>query len=278
MAENQRPLSDFISSVEQVDAPQVSPEDLGEKPKKEKSKAFPIIVGILLVLILVMGGYYVYKQYFAQEEGDENTEVEENNYEEYSMKNTGWALFSVPEYEFSAEISPYSMSKEVQGVDVEWYWFVQLENAENIPYMNTLYPNYIKSINISFSPNAEYLFNCDEGCDGGHHIIIDIYENKEENSLSEIKETYFNNRRQLVKTEGSYPFEIIEFEENQKWNREVVKYCANDPANESGVCFGDYYILVNSDFIYFVWYYQNTEPQESYQESQKVIDSFTFGE
>ncbi|MBP6976037.1 hypothetical protein KBB42_00350 [Candidatus Dojkabacteria bacterium] len=85
MAENQRPLSDFISSVEQVDAPEVSAEDLGEKPKKEKSKVFPIIVGILLVLILGMGGYYVYKQYFAQEEEDlnidTNTEVEEESAE-----------------------------------------------------------------------------------------------------------------------------------------------------------------------------------------------------
>ncbi len=76
MAENQRPLSDFISSVEQVDAPNISAEDLGEKPKTEKSKVFPVIVGILLVLILGMGGYYVYKQYFAP---DSELLTEESN-------------------------------------------------------------------------------------------------------------------------------------------------------------------------------------------------------
>ena len=68
MAENERPLSDFITSVEQVDAPDVSEQDMGVESKQKKSKAFPIVVGILSVLILGMGGYYVYTQYFAQEE------------------------------------------------------------------------------------------------------------------------------------------------------------------------------------------------------------------
>ncbi len=89
MAENQRPLSDFISSVEQVDAPNISAEDLGEKPKTEKSKVFPVIVGILLVLILGMGGYYVYKEYFAKEEvsttvEDLDTEINNETQEEGS--------------------------------------------------------------------------------------------------------------------------------------------------------------------------------------------------
>lgn len=74
MATNETPLSDLISSVEQVGGPEISPEDLGEKPKNQKSKTFPIIVGILLVLILGMGGYYVYNNYFAKED---TTAVEE---------------------------------------------------------------------------------------------------------------------------------------------------------------------------------------------------------
>lgn len=84
MEENQRPLSDFISSVEQVDAPDIPNEEVNERPKNKKSKAFPIIVGILLVLILGMGGYYVYKQYFAQGEESVNTDVTEEQVDEQS--------------------------------------------------------------------------------------------------------------------------------------------------------------------------------------------------
>ena len=86
MAENQRPLSDFISSVEQVDAPDIPSEDVGEKPKTQKSKAFPIIVGILLLFILGMGGYYVYKQYFAQEEEIVVNEEESLNEDEQQVE------------------------------------------------------------------------------------------------------------------------------------------------------------------------------------------------
>ena len=76
MEENQRPLSDFISSVEQIDAPDIPNEGIGEEPKNKKSKAFPIIVSILLVLILVAGGYYVYTNYIKDQDTPEETSEE----------------------------------------------------------------------------------------------------------------------------------------------------------------------------------------------------------
>ncbi len=61
MAENQKPLSDFISSVEQVDVPvEGVEEEVKEEVKQKKSKVFPILVGILLFFIIGMGGYYIY--------------------------------------------------------------------------------------------------------------------------------------------------------------------------------------------------------------------------
>ncbi len=84
MAENERPLSDFISSVEQVEVVEDTPPTEGSvKPVGKKSKAFPIIVGILLLFIIGMGGYYVYKQYYGEEEVDvfvneESTDIDLN--------------------------------------------------------------------------------------------------------------------------------------------------------------------------------------------------------
>ena len=79
---------------------------------KGRSKGFMFLVSILLLLILGLGGYYLYTQYFAPdeveqvqeqnlEETDEqedvvnDSEVEERS--EYEMKNEGWALYSYPE-------------------------------------------------------------------------------------------------------------------------------------------------------------------------------------
>ena len=70
MAENERPLSELISSIKQQDftpSEDISTEEAGT-PKGKKSKAFPIIVSILLVLILVVGGYYVYINYIKEQE------------------------------------------------------------------------------------------------------------------------------------------------------------------------------------------------------------------
>lgn len=78
MAENEKPLSDYISSVEQVDVPVEGEQEVtaeGDKPKK--SKVFPIVVGILLLLIIVMGGFYLFKQYFGEEDKDINENEQE---------------------------------------------------------------------------------------------------------------------------------------------------------------------------------------------------------
>ena len=72
MAENQKPLSDFISSVEQVDVPvEGVEEEVKEEVKQKKSKVFPILVGILLFFIIGMGGYYIYNEYLVEKNVEE---------------------------------------------------------------------------------------------------------------------------------------------------------------------------------------------------------------
>ncbi len=81
MSQVEKPLSELISSIDQVDGVTPSEQDGSEiQPEKKKSKGFLIVVSILLFLILGMGGYYVYKQYFAQEDPstEENLDVETN--------------------------------------------------------------------------------------------------------------------------------------------------------------------------------------------------------
>ena len=57
------PRSEAISPVEETPS---SP--IVQAPEKGKSKTFVIVVSILLLLIVGVGGYYVYTQYFAPEE------------------------------------------------------------------------------------------------------------------------------------------------------------------------------------------------------------------
>lgn len=70
MAENEKPLSELISSIEQQDFTPPENMNLEEEgnSKEKKSKAFPIIVSILLVFILAVGGYYVYTNYIKEQE------------------------------------------------------------------------------------------------------------------------------------------------------------------------------------------------------------------
>ena len=85
MEGNQRPLSDFISSIEQVDAPEEIPDQEEQKPQKKKNNSFIIIVSILLVLIVGVGIYYFFTSKPEEEEIQNNAPVEEPiNVSEYT--------------------------------------------------------------------------------------------------------------------------------------------------------------------------------------------------
>ncbi|NLZ24250.1 hypothetical protein GX888_00670 [Candidatus Dojkabacteria bacterium] len=85
MSQEQKPLSELIGSIEQQD---FTPEDSADSSigssKQKGSKSFMIIVLLLLLLIAGMGGYYAYKQYYAEPEPELAEEFEEEFEEEYS--------------------------------------------------------------------------------------------------------------------------------------------------------------------------------------------------
>lgn len=267
MEQTETPLSELISSPEQ--------EEANSKEKsvvKKKNKAFPIIVGILLLLILGVGGYYVYTQYFVDTEDnnkEEDITVTDNDCEEYNMKNSGWALFSLPEYEFSAEISPYRMNKTIDGSLIEWGWTAKILQNDD-----SLYPNYLTDVHLEFYPDETYnVFGCGGGCAQEHMIYIEIYENEGAKSLNDVKTIYFEN----VKNDGAKNNYIptITEQEEEKWGHKVITFIESAPADFDNY---DGHIIVNSKYVYIVRYFRSLTPTESYQESQKVIDSFEFGE
>lgn len=290
MADLSKPLSESLSGISQVDmTPEMKEEEKEVESKPKKSKTFLIVVIILLVLILGMGGYYVYTQYFKgveeevvdvvqedlteqESENIEEQEVEEitvspsSDSEEYIMKNTGWALFSLPEYGFSAEIPSYTMEQSVQEVNVKWSWTSKLEE-----YDNGLYPNYLTTAFLSFYPDITDVFGCGGGCAQEHMITIRVYENSGAKSLEEVKEMYFEN----VKDDGEnndYIPTISQLQE-QKWGESVITFTQSVPAD-----FNEYdgHIVVNNEYVYIIQYYRSETPIESYEISEKVLESFEF--
>ncbi len=296
MAENEKPLSDFISSVEQVDVPvEGVPEEVSVVVKPKKSKVFPILVGILLLFIIGMGGYYVYNEYIKGGPNDflkapdsvpspdlepiDSSVIDPaqlDNLGKYITENSGTRKFSVPEYEFSADMPLFTM-KITEGIEgeegknyqtTEWSW-----NAEELEYEFSIeqYPNYLKSIILDFLPGGE-VPGCGLGCVHEHEIHVDVYENKGEKSLDDVKEVFFAN----IKTLEDEEFKInITDSKAFKWDNEVIKF--------SGIGLGpdtidDGYLVVSPKFVYIISYYLGDEQADSLKVANDLIDSFKFGE
>lgn len=297
MAENEKPLSDYISSVEQVDVPVDVVE--GEKEvvvKPKKSKVFPILVGILLLFIIGMGGYYVYKEYIKGGPNDflkspddvptpdlepvDSSVIDPSQLDtlgEYVTQNNGTRTFTLPQYEFSAEMPIFTMKKTegLEGEDgkyyetINWAW-----NAEELqlddPSIN-LYPDYLKSISMTFLPGGEAP-GCGLGCVHLHDIEINIFQNKGEKSLDSVKKVYFANIKALEDEENK-----INITESKafKWNNEIIKFSGIGSGPDS---LNDGYLVVTPKFVYIVSYYLGDEQVDSLQVANDLIDSFKFGE
>jgi hypothetical protein len=293
MENSNKPLSEALSGISQVDInPEVKEEVKEVKPKK--SKSFLIIVSILLLLIIGVGGYYIYTQYFentdeveqvdtleedvntdeeVSEEVEEDIVAEEEN-EGYVMKNKGWALFSLPEYGFSAEIPSYTMSREIDNVTVKWHWTAEARASERVELgHDSILPGYIETVYIKFLPDNTNLFQCGEGCGDEHVFTIDIYENTGAKSLTELKNAYFTALIELSEGDDSVP--IITDQLETKWGLKVVSFTETEP---SGSRLREEYIVSNDRYLYTIGFFQSEDPIESYEISEKVFNSFEFGE
>ncbi len=280
MVENEKPLSDYISSVEQVEVPVEGEEGVEQEiVKPKKSKVFPILVGILLLLIIGMGGYYVYKEYFAKEKVDTSQVIEEEEEEssDNTMEQNNAESVNLPEYEFSAQMPSFTMDSEdyVPGEVEEsfalysWSWLAEVRG--DIEIEKEWYPNYLKTVGMTFYPGNE-AFGCGLGCGQEHIIKVDIYENKEVKSLQEVKEIYFENV--ALEQDDELGIEIVG-SNITKWNQDVIKFSR---ASYGPDTLDEGYLVVTPKFVYIITYFLSEEPANSFAEANNLIDSFKFGE
>lgn len=182
MAENEKPLSDYISSVEQVYVPvEEGQESMVGENKPKKSKVFPIIVGILLLLIIGMGGYYVYKQYYVDEKTDitdieEDKEVNQDSGTESQLIDTdrenSFKFLNIKSGDFNEEAE---ICNDLCIADLEvTYW----ENSSETKFVlkDIEFRHMIQSINIikydfSQSKLNSFLLRYGSGNESGTYLV-----------------------------------------------------------------------------------------------------------
>ncbi len=181
-----------------------------------------------------------------------------------SLRNEGWGLFFLPEYDFSVEIPEYTITQQIQGDNISSVWKVWHTGGSDIKYN---YDNHLHTINIAFYPT--YIpagFGCGAGCVKEDYFTIEIYKNSGSKNLAEVVSAYKGKwlSNYGVNATGS---------NTTKWNKNVWNFSASQ---EGGSTVG--YLLVNDNYVYEISYFMSNTPVEAYQIAQKVFDSMNFGE
>ncbi len=274
-----------------------------EKPEKKPSKMNGMVIGtVILVVCLVLGlTYYVLKDNgtdllalgkqtdtttgsetedssttdsTTEEENTDSTTCEETGTTscEVNVDNEGWALYSLPEYEFSIEIPSYDNTFDIFGDKIYYKWgSTHYDGSDKGLTADGLLDSYLHSADISFHPTqiTENLI-CEAFCPNEHSYTIDIYSNTGERTLQQVSESYYSNWNKLVADEMNG---ITNEGISEKWNMNVSEYTKN-----VGTGSWNGYIVVTKDFVYDVYYHIDPETTESESYGQKVLDSMKFGE
>jgi hypothetical protein len=284
-----------MESNEQMSAPEpvIS---ANEVVKENVSKKAPVI-GILVILVLaLMCGltYFVLKdrginllsgtnvEDVAKNEDTTATENDTNKTcttdsegkeSVLTLENAGWALFSMPEYEYSVELPSYSISQKLgtaqQNVSSFWTSGIVVDTTEH--YISS----YVKTVNLSFAPEViPDGVNCGDGCLNEHSINVAIFENKGDiKEVSALKDSYTQQWTKANKEDSEAGVVSLKTETATKWEKSVVKYTLQTPSMEyTG------YLVLGTDYIYDVKGSFSSTPVESYEISQKVLDSMKFEE
>lgn len=186
-----------------------------------------------------------------------------------ALDNSGWALFSVPEYKFSVEVPTYSPKLELGGEIVKYKWSYNYEISDDS--MTALYPNYLKTVFVNFFPTKlPETVACGGFCVQQHQYTVNIFANKDGETLTQTADSFkpswekILNYDEMMSLEGSM---------TTHWNRSVWGYTQN--FIESSL---NGYLVVTKDYIYDVSYHISSTPTESSQIGQKVLDSMKFEE
>lgn len=271
--------------------PSTNPMPIKEPQKRKfvESKTMVIVLIVLIVCLMCGLTYYILKDNginlipgTAKSETTTNTSEDANttnttcqsdgttaeNNCDLTATNSGWALFSLAEDDFSVEIPNYWPKLTLGGEQVDYKWAFKPYQSVSTDITGLL-PDYLDSVSISFMPS--YLPSsvaCGGFCVKQHEMIINIYANKSGKSLNEIGYAYVANWTKLNSDEI---INIADLGNAKKWGRDVATYRKNFIETSY-----DVYLVVTKNFVYEVSYHISSDPTESQTVGQKVLDSMKF--
>lgn len=252
-----------------------------EEPKKVSKGGAGILSLFFFLLALglafVIFGYntkWTYKGFnfneiFSKAAEEKIVEEEETG----GVKNAGWGLFTLPQYNLSVEVPDYKLKQKFDGQDVYSYWNVKHATEyyeQSLFYDKTL---YVDSVEMSFDPrNLPDSVACGQGCVNEHYINIDIYRNEGGKDLATVQKIVETNLDKAFDIGGemgaTYEGKVV-----TKWDKQVWNFSMEFIGGSS-----DGYIVVTDDFVYYLAYYLSNSPAASKEVALKMLDSITFSE
>jgi len=197
--------------------------------------------------------------------------VEKTEEETRDVKNEGWALFTLSQYNFSVEVPDYKLKQKFDGQDVYSYWNIthaQEYYEQSLYYDKTLYEDSVEV--IFFPKNLPDSVACGQGCVNEHYINVDIYRNDGKKDLTTVQKAIEANLDKGFDFEGEmdamYDGELV-----TKWDKQVWSFSIEFVGGSN-----DGYIVVTEDFVYYINYYFSNSPTESESTAQRVLDSIAF--
>ena len=252
-----------------------------EEPKKVSKGGAGILSLFFFLLALglafVIFGYntkWTYKGFnfneiFSKAAEEKIVEEEETD----GLKNAGWGLFTLSQYNFSVEVPDYKLKQKFDGQDVYSYWHVTHATEyyeQSLYYDKALYKD---SVEIMFYPkNLPDSVACGQGCVNEHYLNIDIYRNEGGKDLATVQKIVETNLDKAFDIGGemgtTYEGELV-----TKWDKQVWNFSMEFIGGSS-----DGYIVVTDDYVYYLAYYLSNSPAASKEVALKVLDSITFSE
>lgn len=199
----------------------------------------------------------------------ENIKEEETN----GVKNAGWGLFTLPQYNFSVEVPNYKLKQKFDGQDVYSYWNVSHATEyyeQSLYYDKALYED---TVEVTFLPkNLPDSVACGQGCVNEHYMSIDIYRNDGKKDLTTIQKIVETNLDKAFDFGGemgaTYDGELV-----TKWDTQAWSFSMEFIGGAS-----DGYLIVTDNFVYYIDYYLSNTPAASKDIAEKVLSSITFSE
>jgi hypothetical protein len=266
----------------------VKPEKMPITSEKKASPFFSIFLSILVLLLLSFVGYLYFTDRLddllvnkdTNTQDDQEKDVDDTGVKDdedvakitdIELKNSGWAAYIYPDYNFKGEIPSYSMAQDVENSSVTSFWKANSEIKTG--GRTSFYPDYIKSISFKFLPEDLSLFACGGGCAKEHYINIDVFKNTGSKSLTDVSNVYLKSIEDDADGYG-YDANIVK-RTDQKWDLQVISY-TEDVMSDLGKSNG--YIVVTPKFcIRYIILTLVLHHAESYQTAFKCfLDSFVF--